>query len=93
MTILPGRSPEQMSDNDSEEEIRGMVRRSAMSMQWVIVISLVGVLAMGGCAKKNVAATSTGAEGRQGPSKTKVAGGPKSDATRQPRFRRPRKVR
>ena len=70
-----------------------MVRRNAMSMQWVIVISLVGVLAMGGCAKKNVSATSTGAEGRQGPSKTKVAGGPKSDAGRQREFRRLRRTR
>jgi peptidoglycan-associated lipoprotein len=60
-----------------------MVRQTAISIQWVIVISLVGVLAMGGCSKKNLSGTSTGAEGRSGPSKSKVAGGPKSDATRQ----------
>jgi peptidoglycan-associated lipoprotein len=59
-----------------------MVRRSAMSIQWVIVISLVGLLATGGCSKKNVSGTSTGAEGRSGPSKSKMAGGPKSDAGR-----------
>ena len=60
-----------------------MIRRSAISMQWVIMISIVGLLAMGGCSKKNVSGTSTGAQGLEGPSKTKMAGGSKSDATRQ----------
>jgi peptidoglycan-associated lipoprotein len=48
-----------------------MVRRSRMSMQWVIVAGLIGILALGGCSKKNVSATSTGPEGRQAAAKTK----------------------
>ena len=48
-----------------------MVRRSRMSMQWVMVAGLIVILAMGGCSKKNVSATSTGPEGRQAAAKTK----------------------
>jgi peptidoglycan-associated lipoprotein len=58
-----------------------MVKQSGMFLfiQWVIVAGLIGTLALGGCSKKNVLATSTGAEGKETMSKAKTSGGMKSE--------------
>jgi peptidoglycan-associated lipoprotein len=51
-----------------------MLRRSA-PIQWVIMAGLVSVLALGGCSRKNVIATTTGAEGQETAKSKSGAGG------------------
>jgi peptidoglycan-associated lipoprotein len=55
-----------------------MIKPNGRSLQWVIILGLIGVLALGGCSKKNVMATSTGAESEDASAKRKGAGGQKS---------------
>ena len=52
-----------------------MLRRSGIPIHWVILVGLVGILALGGgCTRKNVSGTTTGAEGQES-AKTKSGGG------------------
>jgi peptidoglycan-associated lipoprotein len=53
-----------------------MLKRTGIFAQWVFVIGLVGLLAMGGCSKKNVGSRTTGAESQES-AKSKMAGVPK----------------
>ena len=55
-----------------------MIQPNGRSLQWVIILGLIGVLALGGCSKKNVMATSTGAESEDASAKRKGAGGQRS---------------
>src|SRR2546430_3150669 len=55
-----------------------MIKPYGRSLQWVIIVGLIGVLALGGCSKKNVMATSTGAESEDASAKRKGAGGQRS---------------
>ena len=52
-----------------------MIKPQGRSLQWVIIVGLIGVLGLGGCSKKNVMATSTGAESEDASAKRKGAGG------------------
>jgi peptidoglycan-associated lipoprotein len=53
-----------------------MMHRKQGSVYFVILAGLVGVLAMGGCAKKNVMATTSGTETTQGEAGMQGEGGP-----------------
>lgn len=55
-----------------------MIKLNGRSLQWVLIVGLIGVLALGGCSKKNVMATSTGAESEDASSKRKAPGGQRS---------------
>lgn len=55
-----------------------MIKRNGSSLQWVIFIGLIGSLALGGCSKKNVMATTTGAESGDASAPTRTPGGQKS---------------
>ena len=55
-----------------------MIKSHGRSLQWVIIVGLIGVLALGGCSKKNVMATSTGAESEDASAKRKGPGGQRS---------------
>jgi peptidoglycan-associated lipoprotein len=55
-----------------------MIQPHGRSLQWVIIVGLIGVLALGGCSRKNVLATSTGAESEDASAKQKATGGQKS---------------
>ena len=55
-----------------------MIKLNGRSLQWVLIVGLIGVLALGGCSKKNVMATSTGAESEDASAKRKAPGGQRS---------------
>src|SRR5438270_10964553 len=55
-----------------------MIKPYGRSLQWVIIVGLIGVLALGGCSKKNLMATSTGAESEDASAKRKAPGGQRS---------------
>jgi peptidoglycan-associated lipoprotein len=55
-----------------------MIKPNGRSLQWMIIVGLIGVLALGGCSRKNVLATSTGAESEDASAKRKAAGGQRS---------------
>ena len=56
-----------------------MVRQTRISIQWVLVAGLIGILGLGGCSKKNVSATSTGLESQESAAKTKGGRGQASE--------------
>ena len=56
-----------------------MVRQTRISIQWVLVAGLIGILGLGGCSKKNVSATSTGLESQESAAKTKGGRGQTSE--------------
>ena len=56
-----------------------MGRQTRISIQWVLVAGLIGILGLGGCSKKNVSATSTGLESQESAAKTKGGRGQTSE--------------
>src|SRR5438309_70014 len=58
-----------------------MMRQKQILIHWVVLVGLAGLIVLGGCSRKNVAATSSGTEPLTGFSKTPAEEAVKPPAT------------